>query len=215
MGPLSHLQILNSKWLLSKRYMETKHGVETEGKAIQRLPHLGSIPYTDTKSRHYCNTMKCLLTWACLPVIAVSWGALREPDKYKGGCSQTTIELCKGTPMEELDKGKRSWRNLQPHKMNKNIKQPDTHPQPLSSQGLNHQPNSTHGGTHGSSHIRSRGRHCLVSIGGEALGPVKTPCSSVGKCQGSEVGVGGWEGEHPHRNRGWEGSSGKGIPFEM
>jgi hypothetical protein len=27
---------------------------KTEGMAIQRLPHLGSIPYTTTKPRHYC-----------------------------------------------------------------------------------------------------------------------------------------------------------------
>ena len=25
---------------------------------------------------------------------------------------------------------------------------------------------------------------------------------NIGECQGSEVGVGRWEGEHPHRNRG-------------
>ena len=30
----------------------------------------------------------------------------------------------------------------------------------------------------------------LASMGGEALGPVKTLCLSVGECQGSEVGVG-------------------------
>jgi hypothetical protein len=28
---------------------------------------------------------------------------------------------------------------------------------------------------------------------GEALGPVKTQCHSVGECQGGEVGVSGWE----------------------
>jgi hypothetical protein len=33
---------------------ETKCGAETEGKAIQRLPHLGIISYTVTKPRHYC-----------------------------------------------------------------------------------------------------------------------------------------------------------------
>jgi hypothetical protein len=33
---------------------ETKYETTTKGKAIQSLPHLGSIPYTDTKSRHYC-----------------------------------------------------------------------------------------------------------------------------------------------------------------
>ena len=29
-------------------------------------------------------------------------------------------------------------------------------------------------------------------MGGEALGPVKALCPSVGECQGGEVGVGGW-----------------------
>jgi hypothetical protein len=33
---------------------ETKFGAEAEGRTIQRLPHLGSIPYTTTKPRHYC-----------------------------------------------------------------------------------------------------------------------------------------------------------------
>ena len=39
----------------------------------------------------------------------------------------------------------------------------------------------------------------LALIGGEAFGPVKTPCPSVGECKGAEVGVGGHVGEHPHR----------------
>ena len=34
--------------------METKCGAETEVRAIQKLPHWGSIPYTITKPRHYC-----------------------------------------------------------------------------------------------------------------------------------------------------------------
>ena len=38
-----------------------------------------------------------------------------------------------------------------------------------SSQGLNHQPKSTHGGTHGSSYICSRGLPYLASMGGEPL----------------------------------------------
>jgi hypothetical protein len=33
------------------------------------------------------------------------------------------------------------------------------------------------------------------SVGGEALGPVKVRCPSVGECQGEEAGVGGWVGE--------------------
>ena len=36
---------------------------------------------------------------------------------------------------------------------------------------------------------------------GEALGPMKARCPSVGECQGREAGVGGWVVEHPHRSR--------------
>lgn len=39
-------------------------------------------------------------------------------------------------------------------------------------------------------------------MGGESFGPVKATIPSVGEFQDSEVGVGGWEGEHPHRDRG-------------
>ena len=39
---------------------------------------------------------------------------------------------------------------------------------------------------------------------GEALGPVKARFSSVGEYKCGKVGVGGWEGEHPHRSR-WRG----------
>ena len=52
--------------------------------------------------------------------------------------------------------------------------------------------------THGSSCICSRGWPCKASMGGEALGPVKAQCPSVGECQGGERGVqecmGGWMG---------------------
>ena len=50
----------------------------------------------------------------------------------------------------------------------------------------------THGGTHGSSCIYSRGFPSQSSVGGEALGPVKVLCPSIGECQcqGQEVGVG-------------------------
>ena len=51
---------------------------------------------------------------------------------------------------------------------------------------------------------------------GEALGPVKAQCASVGECQDREVGVGGLES----RGRGTgqcfsEGKPGKSIAFEM
>jgi hypothetical protein len=32
---------------------------------------------------------------------------------------------------------------------------------------------------------------CWTPVGGEALGPVKAPCHSVGECQDREAGVGG------------------------
>jgi hypothetical protein len=38
-------------------------------------------------------------------------------------------------------------------------------------------------------------------VGGEALGPVKAGCPSVGECQGGELGVGGWVEEHTHKSR--------------
>ena len=49
----------------------------------------------------------------------------------------------------------------------------------------------SHGGTHVSSCICSRGWPSRPSMGGEALGLVKIICPSTGECQGQEVGVGG------------------------
>jgi hypothetical protein len=37
----------------------------------------------------------------------------------------------------------------------------------------------------------SRGRPSWPSMGGEALGPVKVLCPSIGKCQGQKKGMGG------------------------
>jgi hypothetical protein len=56
-------------------------------------------------------------------------------------------------------------------------------------------------------------------MGGEALGPVKALCPSVGECQGQEVGVAGlvsrgWGGGDRVRGSS-EGKQGKGITFEM
>jgi hypothetical protein len=63
-----------------------------------------------------------------------------------------------------------------------------------SSQGLEHQPRSTRGVIHGSSHICSRGWPCWASIGEEDLGPEKAQWSCVGECDGSEARVGWWVG---------------------
>jgi hypothetical protein len=78
-----------------------------------------------------------------------------------------------------------------------------TRPPAQSSQGLNHQPKSTHGGPHGSSHICNRGWPCWASVGGEALGSVKARYLSVRESQDGEVGMCGWV-EHSHRSRGRE-----------
>ena len=56
-----------------------------------------------------------------------------------------------------------------------------------SSLGINHQPKKTHGGTHGSNCICSRGWPSWPSLGGEGLGPMKVLCPSTGECQGLEA----------------------------
>ena len=50
--------------------------------------------------------------------------------------------------------------------------------------------------------LTAYGMDLLASVGREGLGTVKAHFSSVGECMGIEVGVGGWEEEHPHRSRG-------------
>jgi hypothetical protein len=66
---------------------------------------------------------------------------------------------------------------------------------PQSSQGLNHQPKITHGGTNGSSCICSRRGPYLSSMAGEVLGHVKAQFSSVGECEG---GGHRWMGGEEH-----------------
>jgi hypothetical protein len=83
---------------------------------------------------------------------------------------------------------------------------------------LHHQPKSTHGGTHSSSCICSRGWPCWASVGEEVLGPVKALCPSVGTCHCGEAGVCGWLRNYPCRSSrkgGWDGGLGGGKTFEM
>jgi hypothetical protein len=116
--------------------------------------------------------------------------------------------------MEELEKGMKESGGLQPCGGGSNsVNWPDScftlsPPTPLSSQGRDHQPKSTHGATNGTGHICDRGWPCWTSVGGEALGPVKDRCLSVLECQGRKVGVGGWVKDHLHRGRRREGVSG-------
>jgi hypothetical protein len=75
----------------------------------------------------------------------------------------------------------------------------------------------THGGTHGSSCICSRGWPSRPSMGGDALGPVNILCPSIGECLGQEAGVGGLGSRGKEEgDRGFsEGKLGKGTTFEM
>jgi hypothetical protein len=89
--------------ILIGRNMKTKCGAETEGKPIQRLPHLGIHPIYS----HQTQTLLWMPRSECWqePDIAISWEALPVPDKYRSRCSQPKIGLSIGSPMEELEKG--------------------------------------------------------------------------------------------------------------
>jgi len=73
---------------------ETKCEVETEGKVIQRWPHIGIYHI-------YCQQTQILLwiprcAWWQEPDKAVSWETLPELDKYRGGCLQPTMNWEQG-----------------------------------------------------------------------------------------------------------------------
>jgi hypothetical protein len=146
-------------------------------KAIQRLPYLGIHPIC----RHQTQTLLLmyLLTepWYSYPLggSARAWPIqmwmltanhpnhrTEQGDRSGGirGRSEGAEEVCN-------PRGRTTISISQTH---------------YSSQGLNHQPKNTHGGTHGSSCICSQGLPYLSSVRGEALGPVKAPCPSIGGC---------------------------------
>ena len=77
--------------ILREGNMETKCGEETEGKVIQRLPHLGIYPIY----RHPNQIVLRMPTIICLqePDIAVSLVALPEPGKYRGRCLQPMVAI--------------------------------------------------------------------------------------------------------------------------
>jgi hypothetical protein len=62
MGPPTHLKNINPELLLSKG--NTKNGAETEGKAIQRLPHLGLYHMQPPNPDSIADAKKHLLTGA-------------------------------------------------------------------------------------------------------------------------------------------------------
>jgi hypothetical protein len=154
---------------------ETKNGVETEGKAIQRLSHLG----IHSIYRHQSQTLLWMTRSACWhePNIAVFWKALPEPDKYRGRCSHPTIELSLGSLMEKLEKGLKElrefvapWREQQCQLSRLS----------QSYQGLDQQPKNPHSGTQSSGCICGRGWPCWTSVGAVALWPEGFRDPSVG-----------------------------------
>jgi hypothetical protein len=105
---------------------------------------------------------------------------LPEPDQYRGRCWQLTIALSTGTPMEELVEGLKEVKGIATPQEGQQYQL--TRPPPQSFQGLNNQEKCTHGGTHGSSYICSRGWPCLTSMAGEAFDPMEVRCSNIGGC---------------------------------
>ena len=81
---------------------ETKFGAEMKGWTIQRLPYLGIHPIIS----HQTQTVLHMPARFCSkdPDIAVSCEAIPVPDKYRCGCSQSSIGWNTGPPMEELQK---------------------------------------------------------------------------------------------------------------
>jgi hypothetical protein len=82
---------------------KTNLDAKTEGKAIQWLSFLGIHLIYISQSRHYCVCQQVAF-WQ-EPDIALSWETLPVPDNYRGGCSQPSIGLSTGSPMEVLEKG--------------------------------------------------------------------------------------------------------------
>jgi hypothetical protein len=88
----------------------------------RHCPTWVSIPYTVTKPRYYCRFQEVL---ADRSLIYLSPEAMPEPDNYRGGCSQPTIGLSTGSPMEELEKGLKELKGFATHMKYNNINQPD------------------------------------------------------------------------------------------
>jgi hypothetical protein len=90
--------------------MDTKCEAETEGKAIQRLPHLGIHPIYGHQTWRLLWVLGSACWWE--PNMAISWEALPEPGKFIGRCSRPTIGLSAGSPMEYLEKGLKELRGF-------------------------------------------------------------------------------------------------------
>jgi hypothetical protein len=81
---------------------ETKFWVEMEGSTIQRLPQLGIHPIYNHQNQTLLH-MSERFCWQD-PDIALPCEAMPVPDKYRSGCSESSIGWNTWPPMEELEK---------------------------------------------------------------------------------------------------------------
>ena len=144
--------------------METKCRAETEGKAIQRLSHLGIHP----RYSHQIPTLLWMVRNACWKETDYSCllrGPARALQIQSWILTATHCTEC-GVPNGGVKERTEGAEGVYNPKGRTTISIIQTPPHPQSSQGLSHQPRSTHG----SSYICSRGWPCQASVGGEVLG---------------------------------------------
>jgi hypothetical protein len=143
--------------------MEIKYRAETEGKATQRRSHLGIYPIYLPNPDTIVDAKKCMLTGACYSCLlrvpartlqiqrqmlaANHWTELGVPNRGVRERTEGAEGVCNSIGRTTIS----------------------TNQSPQISQGLIHQPRSTHG----SSCIWSRGWPCHTSVGGEVLGSMK------------------------------------------
>ena len=125
-------------------------------------PTWGSIPYTVTKSRHYCRCQGVPRSLIWLSPERLSQSLTNTEDN---ALSQPEPWVPSGVPKGGVRKRTEGDKGVGNHIGRTIISSNQT---PQDSQGLNHQPRSTHG----SSCICSRGQHCQALMGGEVLGPM-------------------------------------------
>jgi hypothetical protein len=120
----------------------------------------GSIPYTVTKPGCYCGCQEVFadrsLIWLSSERLCQSLTNtdVPEPDKYRCGCWQPTIGLSSGVLDGGVGEGTEGGERVCSPTGGTTV---STGLTPQSSQGLDYKPKSTHGGTHGSGHVCSRG----------------------------------------------------------
>jgi hypothetical protein len=140
MGPPTHHKNFNPEWFLSKENSGTKSRVESEGKAIQRPPHL----VIHLICRHQTQILMLIPRSTCWqePGIAIPWEALPKPDQYRCGYTDSQLLDWAWDPnvrVRERTEGAKGDYNHIGRTISTNWTRQN-------SQGLNHQPKSTHGG---------------------------------------------------------------------